>query len=35
MKKGRFAKEQIAFALRQAATGMAAAKVIRKIGISA
>lgn len=34
MKKGRFAEEQIAYALHQAETGTSVAEVIRKIGIS-
>ena len=34
MKKGRFAEEQIAIALRQAETGTPVAEVIRKMGIS-
>lgn len=34
MRKTRFTNEQIAFALRQAETGVAVAEVCRKLGIS-
>lgn len=34
MKKSRFAKEQIAFALRQAESGTAVADVCRQLGVS-
>lgn len=34
MKESRYTKEQIAFALRQAETGMPMAAVIRRMGVS-
>lgn len=34
MKRTRFTEEQIAFALRQAETGMPVSEIIRKVGIS-
>ncbi len=35
IKKSRYTKEQIAFALRQADTGTQVAEVVRKMGVSA
>jgi len=34
MKKSRFTEAQVAFALRQAASGTPVAEIIRKLGIS-